>query len=186
VPAYQRRFGRRPTTDGFLGPPVFSTPDGPQKADFLRAAGLAAAARQPRRLRFVAGVTPERLPAVGTAGLWDYARLVVNGPQLVPSELRDEAAILSATVAAVGGTDHRTVLTWMRQTLDADQRAGWAAVGAGRFCEEYLHERLTGSPDHLALVDIGLRFLLDFGILPTNVSMQCLTETERARLRSLA
>lgn len=185
MPAYQAQFGQWAPRDGFLGPPVFSTPDGPQKADYLRSAARAAAARNPRRLPFVAGVAPSGLAALGTNALWDYARLVVMGPDLVPAELRDEGAILAGVRSAANGTDHRLVLQWLRETLEKDENANWDAVGAARFCEEYLHERLTRSPDHVVLLDLGLEFMRRVRLIPGNVSISCLSETEVSRLRML-
>ena len=101
---------------------------------------------------------------------------------LVPAEVRHEHSILAQPISVADGFDHTQVLAKERQRVEEDPNAAWTAVGAARFCEDYLDVSLTNTPDHLYLLDAGLSFMRRQGLLNGNVSLECLSRAERVRL----
>lgn len=177
-----------PPHNGFFTPPVFSTPHGPQKADYLKAAAAAAASRYPERLDQVPGVAPV-LPSVPAAerqlaySLWDFGQLLLIGAHVVQEERRHEPAILARARRWAQNTDHGLVLERLVAIVQANPDPAWTAVGAARFCEDYLDASLTGSEGHQALLDAGLDFLVRQHLLQTSIDPTCLSPAEVEGLR---
>jgi hypothetical protein len=114
---WRRIFDFPPPHDGFFTPPVFSTPNGPQKTDYFKAAATAAVTRCPERLDHAPGVAPVETPpspstsaATSTSAvtstaaaferslaysLWDFGQLLLIGAHVVQEERRYEPAILA-------------------------------------------------------------------------------------------
>jgi hypothetical protein len=186
-----------PPDDGFFTPPVFSTPHGPQKADYLAANAAIAAHRHPERLEHLPGAAPAPSPSPApvassapagearlTRALWDFGQLMLVGPYVMHEERRHEPAILARPHNWADGTDHDLVLDRLVEIVAADPDPAWTAVGAARFCEEYLDASLTGSEGHGLLLDAGLDFLVREDLLRTSIAPGCLSAAEAERLRT--
>jgi hypothetical protein len=173
-----------PPNDGFFTPPVFSTPYGPKKADYLKAAATAAATRYPQRLDHVPGVPPAASSPDGVLekqlaySLWDFGQLLLLGAHVMREERRYEPAILARARSWAEGTNHRLVLDRLVEMVEANPDPAWGAVGAARFCEEYLDASLTGSEAHRFLLEAGLGFLVRQNLLQTSIDPACLSPAE--------
>lgn len=184
--AFADVLGRPAPMDGFFGPPVFTTTEGPQKSFFLDAAADLARQRSPARLVHAPGVEPDDLGGLSMDRLFDLGRLLLMGPLLVAPEASYEPALVAPYRRVADGVDHVQVQAQLRQACEGligpSMHPRWAAVGAARFVEDYLTVSLTASTDHLALIDLGLDFLAETRVLDGNCSAESFSETERQRL----
>jgi hypothetical protein len=175
-----------PPNDGFFRPPVFSTSDGPQRVDYLRAAAAVAASRRPRRLQHVPGVPPGPIEAGDTNlvhSMWDFGQLVLIGAHVMNEERRYERAVLARSHEWAHGVDHTLVLDHLVETVGVDDDPAWSAVGSARFCEEYLDVSLTSSEAHRSLLEAGLDFLERQNLLRSSIATACLSSAELEGLR---
>lgn len=70
------------------------------------------------------------------------------------------------------------VLDRLVEIIETNPDPAWSAVGAARFCEEYLNASLTGSEHHRSLLDAGLEFLVREHMLQTSIDPACLSPAE--------
>lgn len=123
-----------------------------------------------------------------SAALWDFGRLVLEGPLLVNADVRDEPAMLVPVIAIARSADHallaEALVAEYAGTAD-DQFRAWRMAGAGRFIKDYLAPELTATPAHIALIDAGLTQLRDHGMLGVVVCPEVLSAIEARRLEAL-
>jgi hypothetical protein len=115
--------------------------------------------------------------------LWDFGQLLLLGVHVMQEERRYEPAILARARSWAAGADHRLVLDRLVEIVEANPDPAWTAVGAARFCEEYLAASLTGSEAHRFLLDAGLEFLVRQSLLQTSIDPGCLSPAEVQGLR---
>jgi hypothetical protein len=185
MPRYRELFGP-PPHDGFFGPPVFDSNYGPTRAYYFDAARAAGAKRHPSRLPSAPGVPPGPLDDVD---LWDFGMLVARGPLLVSQDERFEPALVSKAVAAATNVDHdQFAAALLAHVVERDSNdsfpSGWRWLGSARFVEDYLEPDLAGSPHHVALIDGGLRQLMN-GFIGISFPIETLSAIERDRLAVL-
>lgn len=153
--------GQRPPYNGFFGPPTFTTEAGPSLDFYRDHARRWAANRRPQRIPPLAGRPPHNDAGSRGEGMWDFARLVLCGPLVVGEHNSDEASMLRDAGDAAYLADHVQIAAQLLEAAreDAARGAAWVALGAARFCEEYLDDALTGSPIHRELLTIGHEWL---------------------------
>lgn len=165
-PRYERLTGHQPSSDGFIGQPVFDSDYGPSIQFYVDSAVASSAARKVKCLTHVPGVTPvvigEAEAELGYC-LWHLGTLIFRGPLLVSSDYRFEPNIVADLVRAFEGTDHHRAADLVLGIGGRPDLFGelilFKMLGAARFVEEYLDVDAREESDYLNLLNLAMREL---------------------------
>ena len=152
VERYRQLTGERVPNDGFWGPPVFDSEYGPTRQYYLDSAVAAQAGRRPRRVPSAPGVAPGNALQARNS-LWDFGMLMIRGPLVVPSDIKDEATAVRGALQVASNVDHRLFVDAVLRVLRQDTSYGWSYYGLLRLIGDYLDPALHATALHEQVAD---------------------------------